>query len=415
MAPQGLSITALEMDQSKNAGMKTTACLMSLAMFTGALSSCLGQGANAPAAVSGVRTDFEGVYSGLIYPADGVVPARSGYFKVKVSKGGRLSGRMTVGKRNTRLEGHFDQQGVANFVAYNKTKEECEAEGSYTTPDGVSHHVDCDRKLTWILHLELSDDGEEIRGAAMRPRGTRWTTDLYGHRAGLDGQSNPASPAGNYTILLPGSAAPQASPAGHGYATATVDARGNVRLTGVLADGTKISQGAVISRNGVWPLFVPTHGGDGALIGWVTFEERPEGDLAGLLQWIKPRRAGHTYYPEGFSVEMVATGSRYAPPASGLSPWDWTNGTVALRGGNLSEPIMGDVEFGAGNQFALVAGALAQFKLKVKPASGTFNGSFLHPDTGRTSTCRGVVLQKQNIGAGFFLSSSQSGNVLVEP
>jgi hypothetical protein len=313
------------------------------------------------------------------------------------------------------LEGHFNEQGVANFVAYNKTKEECEHDGWYTTPDGVSHYADCDRKLTWILHLELSDDGEEIRGAAMRPRGTRWTTDLHGYRAGLDGQSNPASPAGKYTILLPGSAAPQASPAGHGYATATVDARGNVRLTGVLADGTKISQGAVISRNGVWPLFVPTHDGDGALIGWVTFQERPEGDLAGLLQWIKPRRAGHTYYPEGFSVETVVMGSRYVPPASGLSPWNWTNGTVALGGGNLSEPIIGDVEFGGGNQLTLVAGALAQFKLKVKPASGTFNGSFLHPDTGRTSTCRGVVLQKQNVGAGFFLSSSQSGNVLVQP
>jgi len=386
---------------------------MSLAILTGALSSCLGQDTNAPAAASGVRTNFEGLYSGLIYPADGVVPERSGYFKIKVSKGGRLSGRMWVGNRNARFAGRFNEQGVANLVAYNKTKKECEEEGLFDN-NGIWHPTDCDRKLTWILHLELSTDGEEVHGAVMLARGARWTTGLYGHRAGLGGQNNPASP-GKYTILLPGRAEPQASPAGHGYGTITVDARGNVRLTAVLADGSRISQGAVISRNGVWPLFVPTNDGDGALIGWVTFEPTPEGDLAGLLQWIRPRRAARTYYPEGFSVETVVTGSRYAPPASGLSPWNWINGTVELGGGDLSEPILGGVEFGGGNQFIPAAGALAQFKLKVKSATGAFSGSFHHPDTGRTSMCRGVVLQKQNVGAGFFLSSRQSGYVLVKP
>jgi hypothetical protein len=413
MALQDLSITVLAVDLSKNAGMKTTAYLVSLAILAGAPSSCPGQDANPPAAASAVRTNVGGLYSGLIYPADGVVPERSGYFKIKVSKGGRLSGRMRLGKKNARFAGRFNEHGIANLVAYNKTKEECEETG-WTDHNGVWHPGDCDRKLTWILRLELSTDGEEIRGAVIFARGAGWTADLHGHRDGLGGQNNPAPP-GKYTILLPGSAEPQASPAGHGYGTITVNAKGNVRLTGVLPDGSKISQGGVISRNGVWALSVPTHGGHGTLMGWVTFEPGPESDLTGLLQWIWPRRAARTYYSEGFSVETAVTGSRYAPPASGLSPWNWVNGTVELDGGNLSEPITGDVEFGGGNQLIPVAGALPQFKLKVQSATGAFSGSFLHPETGRTSSCRGVVLQKQNLGAGFFLGSSQSGYVLVKP
>jgi hypothetical protein len=41
--------------------------------------------------------------------------------------------------------------------------------------------------------------------------------------------------------------------------------------------------------------------------------------------------------------------------------------------------------------------------------AGTFVGSFLNPDTHRPSPIKGVLLQKQNAGGGFFLGTNQSG------
>jgi hypothetical protein len=34
---------------------------------------------------------------------------------------------------------------------------------------------------------------------------------------------------------------------------------------------------------------------------------------------------------------------------------------------------------------------------------------FVHPETGRSSAIKGLLLQKQNLGAGFFLGTTKAG------
>jgi hypothetical protein len=51
----------------------------------------------------------------------------------------------------------------------------------------------------------------------------------------------------------------------------------------------------------------------------------------------------------------------------------------------------------------------------ITSASGLFSGSIGVPGSGKTVAFTGVVLQKQNIGSGFFLGTNQSGRVLLSP
>ena len=39
------------------------------------------------------------------------------------------------------------------------------------------------------------------------------------------------------------------------------------------------------------------------------------------------------------------------------------------------------------------------------------SGNFLHPETLKKTRFKGVILQKQHLGAGFFLGSSESGSI----
>ena len=67
-----------------------------------------------------------------------------------------------------------------------------------------------------------------------------------------------------------------------------VDKAGRLRLSGELADGTKISQSVPVSPNGEWPLYVSLYGGKGSILSWITFADRTTDQLTGLLNWTKP-------------------------------------------------------------------------------------------------------------------------------
>jgi hypothetical protein len=56
------------------------------------------------------------------------------------------------------------------------------------------------------------------------------------------------------------------------------------------------------------------------------------------------------------------------------------------------------------------------FKLfAIDAATGTFHGRFTHPTDGLSRTFRGALLQKQNVGRGFFIDSTEAGAVTLAP
>ena len=147
------------------------------------------------------------------------------------------------------------------------------------------------------LQLDLSG-GDAITGNLSN---ALWTAELAANRA-VYSKANPASQAGKYTLVLPGSPNADIEPGGDGYGSASVDPSGNITFSGTLGDGTKVSQVATVSKEAQWGLYIPLYSGQGSVLGWLTFTNQADSDLEGLVNWIKPAHSVTNVYPAGFTV-----------------------------------------------------------------------------------------------------------------
>ena len=207
-------------------------------------------------------------------------------------------------------------------------------------------------------------------------------------------------------MIIPGSADSSIEPGGDGCFTITVSPAGTTRLTGSLADGTRISQSGTLSKHAQWGLYSALYRGQGSVVSWITFTNGPSEDLNGRVSWIKP--GGMTgLYPAGFELETMATGSWYDPPLKGNRVLDFTKAVVVLSGGGLAQNLTNSVKLSSKNNVTSANNTLLTFTL----ATGSFSGSVAVPGTTRRLSFNGVVLQKQNLGKGFFLGTSEGGEV----
>jgi hypothetical protein len=326
-------------------------------------------------------------FKGLFYETGGVTSASSGLFSLTTTDQGAFSGSLRLGKKNYPMTGTIDSAGRAKTTVKRRglTPLEVELQMSLENPDSVAGRV----------------------------IDTAWTAEVTADRQAFDGKTSVAPQQGRYTLSIAGDIESGTAPGGNGYGTASVDAAGRVRLAGVLADGTKVSQSATLSGRGQWPLYVQVYGGGGMLLGWIDFTGTDRDDLTGRLSWIKPGLARSKYYPQGFALQTSAFGARYQRPARGAPVFSFSDGQVLLRGGNLGEAIVAEVRLGADGKAIDNTGT--NLKLSCSLASGWFKGNFLHPKTGGPVALSGVIQQKRNSGVGFFLGPDQSGDLHLGP
>jgi hypothetical protein len=234
---------------------------------------------------------------------------------------------------------------------------------------------------------------------------------LLGDRAVFNA-NNPAPQAGKYTFIIPGMPDAVESPAGDGFGPVVVDAAGVVRMRGRLADGTVLVQKSAVSGNGDWPLYASVYNGAGVLVGWMHFGDDGAADLSGRLRWIKPNRPRSKLYPDGFTLDSDAIGSRYVVPTGGDNVLPFTDGLVILDGGNLPDST-NPVLFGPNSK--LVNNGPNSLRLVFVPRNGRFSGTFKEAGTTRVFPIKGVVLQRQNFGSGHVRGPNQSGRVIFLP
>ena len=113
-------------------------------------------------------------------------------------------------------------------------------------------------------------------------------------------------------------------------------------------------------------------------------------------------------YTAGFSLQQTALGSRYTRPASGQNVLPLTDAVLVLSGTGSS--LTNQISI-ANNRVKDLSGH--KLSLSFTPGTGLFQGSVVVPATQRKVPFNGVVLQKQNLGRGFFVNGSQSGRVLL--
>jgi hypothetical protein len=303
-------------------------------------------------------------YNGLFYESDAVRVRSAGQFKVTVSSSGKYSGSLIMAAGKYSFSGQFGVLCQATNLVLRK---------------GAS-------ALT--VNFSLNPDGSINPFEGNISEGT-WTAGMQGARTTFNAVTRPAPYGGTYTLAVPSQDLGSSTPIGNGYGSVKVDGSGNVKLSGVLADGTKITQAAQLSDDGTWPLFVPLYKGKGLLMAWVSFANRTEDDLHGGLNWIKQPDLLSKYYPSGFALEGNAVGSLFAPPSALV-----LNAEVAK--------LQSD-----GNASSVVT------SLKVSASTGTFKGSLMDKTTGKPASFQGALLLKMDTGYGFILGTGQSAPVTL--
>jgi hypothetical protein len=340
-------------------------------------------------------TAVAGVYQGLIQ-ASPFSQANSGTISLTAGNTGTFSAKFALGGAAFSLKGIFDNNG--NFT-------------SVITRPGTS-------SLTVAFRIDLTNGTDQVTGTVSD--GTT-TSAVIANLSPFNIKTDPATQyAGNYTIVLPPNPGDTGStfPQGNGYGTLKVDAGGKIRLSATLGDGTRISQTAVVSGNGIWPVYIPLYLKRGSLVGFVTFTNIVGiSDLGGTLTWFKPVSPGSKLYPNGFTTQITLLGSAYTAPPLGTAALSVSNTAcnllVTSGAGDLVSFASNSVTLNPNNKVTLCV--TNGFKLTITARTGLFSGSFVNPVTSKPTTFKGALLQKQNDGAGFFLGTDQTGFVTVEP
>jgi hypothetical protein len=340
------------------------------------LSACATAGAASPFAA------VRGTYCGLFAVATNGVAPSAGGFTFTTTASGSLSGVWQMGGERFKVSGRFDTAG------------------NFSTTISPPHLT----PVTVTLKLDLAAGTPQVTGSVSRGQ---WTAELIGERAVFDGHHYSAPEAGRYTMMIPGDCTSSNAPCGDSYGTLSVNTRGSVRLSGVLADGTRFTQAAAVSASGQWPLYAPLYGRQGWLWGWLTFTNPPAGELGGNLSWVKPPLVREKYYRGGFAALSPARGGAYFTGRRGTRVLGGNKVWLVLSGGALARDLAVAGSLSAGNRVKLAPPA----RLSLSASMGTFRGHTLAPATRQAMAFGGVVLQRQGVGCGCFLGPETSGQV----
>jgi len=327
----------------------------------------------------------QGSYNGLFYNTNGVSVSTAGYINVRATKKGTYSGSIYLAGHSYPISGHFDPlTGLA----------------TNTVGKGSS-------ALTVQLQLDLTG-GMEIAGQIIG--GGNWSADLAADLQAPRKAGQPNGFAGYYIMSIP-PASSGGGPEGNGFGSVKVDSSGNVKWTGTLADGTKVSQSSGLSAEGIWALYASPYSGHGTIIGWIQFAAN--GSLGGNVVWMKPAGTISKSYPGGFTNDIDVAGSFYTKPTVGARLLDWTNGqgSVVFSGGGLLEPLTNTLTL-EGNKLSISAGE--KMSLSINSSLGTFSGTAQSASVGPRLPFSGV-LWPGGVGLGFFLNTNQSGGVNLSP
>jgi cyclophilin family peptidyl-prolyl cis-trans isomerase len=307
-----------------------------------------------------------GKYEGVFSPPTNGLRNSTGLISLSLKPNGFYTGRLKPLGANYFIRGKFDANGQSIIFG----------------PLGTN---------LLVLSMALLGEGSEgIVGAYsdghFESGFTLWRAQSYG-------RTNSSSYAGQYSFLLsPPGATNNDVTDGSGFGTATVDSRGRIKWSGVLADGAVVKGTAVELAGGRWPFHYTKRNGD-SLAGFALFSTN--GTFAGSdVRWFAPGFPGET------NQKVRLDGSLYTPPSQARL-FDWTNGVLTLSGDGLMTPITSDVILHEDGSFQLLSNT-NNIEVFVTDGTGLINGSFTHPISGLTTPLQGAVLQSSNKAAGFF-------------
>lgn len=326
-----------------------------------------------------------GSYNGLFYLSESPTDEDSGFVTLNLTGHQTYSGQLRQSGHAYPFTGQMSANNTTVVIIKRRNK----------TP------------LTLSMSACMEDKFDKLKGTVRN--GSRMIP-LLAHRA-VFGDKVPTPQAGRYTLALPGGNSATA-PNGVGFGNVNIKTNGSINFAANLADDTITSQGVYVAKSGVWPLYIPLYQGRGSILGWLSFTNSAETQCAGNLRWIKSSRAGGKYYRTGFGAKISVLGSSFSTQSNGLGI-GLSNAALLLQSAKLApqtERIVSTNE----NLITFEQSSSTNRVLTVSPTSGRFKGSFLDPVTQKLAPIKGIVLQNQSMGAGFFISTNLSGQVLLQ-
>ena len=334
-----------------------------------------------------------GSYTGLLETtgstyAFGSPGAFTGLAKITVNSSGSFSASIWFESLSSTLHGKFDNNG--DFSGYLSR---------------VSHSP---------LSVTLRADSIQLDALTGTISDGTVATQFTANRSVFNSKTNRCPYAGHYTVVLKNNPASSGAPQGQGIGTLKVDTSGQLRFSGILADGSRVSQGTTISKNGLWPFYASLYSHSGFIAGPQSFETLDSTDIDGVLDWFKPFRLKDSYFPSGIQTRLSVLGNTFNAPLKGH--------TVIKLGSRSATLLDSDVNFSESvelnplNQLTIQSPGANRLQLKISASSGLISGKFLaHPPLGTWTSLWGVILQRQDRASGFFLESSQSGELELTP
>ena len=361
-----------------------------------------------------------GTFLGLAESPEGLAPAhaRTGFLNLRILKPGVFSGRLTLGGRTHALKGTFGNGGMAIF--------------------GRSGNLlSLPRAGLPALQLSLSIDAvsgnSKVTGVVLEA-GLPFAV-IEAERALYDAKKNPMlawivdgqGNQGRFTSVLPALPAPNEGleatryPQGDGWADLSIGKDGKATLKGRLADNTPFSSTSFLTAENRVVFYAALYRGQGSISGRARYQNQGASDANGSQwRWYKPAplqpRAGELYpfgWPEGILVDFEASRfvAKAQPYLGALSAAD-ADGNVVLRVDGLAPKA---ANLSPTNRIQLLAFPDPDLLSSTLVSStGRWTGAFRHPLDLQRKTFSGVVLQKSNRAAGFYLGPQGSARVAFE-
>ncbi|HEV7403900.1 MAG TPA: Ig-like domain-containing protein [Chthoniobacteraceae bacterium] len=381
--------------------------------FTYRVTDSHGASAVGTVTIEDFATATIGDFRGLAMPAAGTASenARHGLVHVTVARNGAFSGYLTLAGVRRAFSGTFDFNGASHFKPA-------------LTPTFAFQRRAGETPLALALQLAPAGDPDQISGTL---------TDNGAPFAALEiarivSAGNPSLYTYSYAALAaPNRGVPLSEfPQGYGYSFGLVNNRGSTIVRGRLADLGSVVVADALTKGNRLPFYMPLYGGLGSISGWINFRNMPGASDADALEldWFRPPQPTAAIYKKGWpgGIGVRFRGSKFEDQGAlsalpGLGPVDQDgNAELMLRSGGLPDAGVFDaLNISPANRVTKAGINPRRLRNLVLSKIGGFNGYFRVPGETVDRLMYGVVIQKTNFLAGFFIGQDGSGLVTITP
>ncbi len=365
--------------------------------FTYTLSDSNGATAIGQVTIQNPFLNFAGSYAPLVGDDDGALV-------LKVTTGGVLTGKLTLGTKKFSLKGTVGLDGAFTQRFKRTGLPDLVVTLNFTNPGG------------------LSTISGSVNGAAAEqfPVSDKKLADTL---------PAPAT-AGKYTILLDPGTIPAALDS-YGWATASLSTKGAFAISGLTPDGKPFSLGGKMRIDTSVLLFKPAKATASGYVARFAFADAPDSDFSGTFRWTRAALTKGSIFLGAIDTTFTLRGSKFTPPAKGIHTLTYTTpasaiGLISILGGDVNPSMLRRFTIDLKDKALIFPGDSNPEFVKITLISrtdGRMEGTFKHPNLPKNPVIkfRGIQLQTAaggtgpNQAFGLFTSPTSAGSFDFTP